>query len=222
MLTIVIPALNVEETIENVIVELSRSVDVGEIIVVDNLSSDNTASIATGSGARVVSCKKKGMGNAIIAGVLEANNNAILKIDGDIRNPTSEWVDMLVANYNLDIGFVSSTYSSDYDEFPVGTLVAGPLLKLLCPHWEKFPMPLAGTYLFNRDRFFSTELPGDWSFDLALHLNVLDSLGSLNQIYIGELNDRRKKISEYSGMAEDLMRYLLNRYGCYHAIQETN
>lgn len=222
MLSVVIPALNVEETIRNVIVELFRSTDVGEIIVVDNLSSDNTAGFAMKAGARVVSCRKKGMGNAIKAGVLAANSDAILKIDGDIRNPTSQWVDMLVANFDTDVGFVSSTYSSDYDEFPVGNLVARPLLKLLCPHWEKFPMPLAGTYMFSKDIYFSSELPGDWSFDLALHLKVLDSLGSLSQVHIGELNDRRKKISEYSGMAEDLMSYLLNRYGCHHAIREAN
>jgi glycosyltransferase involved in cell wall biosynthesis len=75
VLSVVIPALNVEETIKNVIAELSKSSAVNEIVVVDNLSSDKTFDLALESGARVILCEKKGMGNTIKMGIKNANNN---------------------------------------------------------------------------------------------------------------------------------------------------
>lgn len=213
LISIVIPALNVEETIGNVVRELLKSSFVDEVVVVDNDSTDKTAEYAEQSGANVVSCLQRGMGSAIKSGIRSAKNSIIIKIDGDIRNPSHLWPDKLAKEFYKTKKFVSSYYTSDYDEFPVGNLIAKPLIKILCPNNTDLQMPLAGTYLFDKEEVNWEGLTNDWSFDLALHLDTYDSNGPINQIYIGELNDRQKKIAEYSGMAEDLMRYLINRYG---------
>jgi len=58
MLTIIIPVLNEEKTITNVINFCKRNVLVNEIIVVDDKSEDNTVALATsGSNINCKCCK---------------------------------------------------------------------------------------------------------------------------------------------------------------------
>lgn len=218
MLSVVIPALNVENTIAGVVEEMLKSKIVTEVIVVDNGSEDRTSSVAVRSGAKLVTCPTRGMGSAIQTGLAVTKNSTVLKIDGDIRNPNLEWVQILSREFLKNGNFVSSYYSSDYDEFPVGNLVAKPLIKILAPQLVGLEMPLAGTYAFNKNVLDWKSLPSNWSFDLALHLDAYERFGDVQQVYIGELNDRKKKIVEYKGMAEELMGYLIARYADSNAI----
>jgi len=82
--SVVIPALNEEETIGNVVrAVLAESVD--EAIVVDNASRDETAARARSAGARVVAAPRRGYGRACRAGVAAvAPGCAIVAfLDGD-------------------------------------------------------------------------------------------------------------------------------------------
>jgi glycosyltransferase involved in cell wall biosynthesis len=82
-ISIVIPALNEEgivgKTVKSVPVEKLRKngLDV-EIVVVDNASTDNTASEAREAGARVVYGEKRGYGNAYLKGFAEAEGDLIV------------------------------------------------------------------------------------------------------------------------------------------------
>jgi len=81
----VIPAYNEERRIENVIKSAKRYVD--KIIVVDDGSKDETASIAKKSGAKVIRYKNnKGVGYATKIGLkvaLKEKPNILIFIDGD-------------------------------------------------------------------------------------------------------------------------------------------
>ena len=82
--SVIIPALNEEETIGNVVhAVLAESVD--EAIVVDNASCDETAARARSAGARVVAAPRRGYGRACRAGVAAvAPGCAIVAfLDGD-------------------------------------------------------------------------------------------------------------------------------------------
>jgi glycosyltransferase involved in cell wall biosynthesis len=80
----VIPTLNEAATIAGVVAELPREA-ISEIIVADSNSSDGTADIARGAGARVVSLSERGYGRACAAGAAAANADCgiILFLDGD-------------------------------------------------------------------------------------------------------------------------------------------
>lgn len=213
LVSIVIPCLNVESTINNIITEFYSFSLVQEIIVVDNNSTDKTGYISQKAGAKVFQCKEQGMGYAIKHGVNKSQSNLVMKIDGDIRNPSIAWIKALLLSLSNNHGFVSGYYSSDYDEFPVGNLVAKPLISIFIPFLKYIEMPLSGTYIFDKDKFNLKSLPNGWAFDLALLLDAHSKNGIVNQICIGQLNDRKKKISDYRDMAEELMRFILNRYG---------
>ena len=82
-IAVVIPALDEEAAIGVVVREVSRDL-VGEIIVVDNGSTDRTAEVARAAGATVIREPIRGYGAACLAGALAAQDADILVfLDGD-------------------------------------------------------------------------------------------------------------------------------------------
>lgn len=94
---VVIPAWNEEETIGQVVTTARGSVSVGEVVVVDNGSSDATGSVAARAGARVVEEPVQGKGEAMLRGVQATPAEVILFLDADLRGLRSEHIDALVS-----------------------------------------------------------------------------------------------------------------------------
>jgi glycosyltransferase involved in cell wall biosynthesis len=82
---VVIPALNEEEPVADVVRECLATKIPNEIVVVDNGSSDRTAERACEAGARVVSEPRPGYGRACAAGVRAVSPKCkiIVFLDGD-------------------------------------------------------------------------------------------------------------------------------------------
>ena len=85
MISVIIPALNEEEPIAAVVRDCLTTGLAGEVIVVDNGSSDRTAEFARGAGARVVSEPTPGYGRACATGVraLSPECDLVVFLDGD-------------------------------------------------------------------------------------------------------------------------------------------
>jgi glycosyltransferase involved in cell wall biosynthesis len=86
--SVVIPCLNEAQTIErcvsSALAVLEENSIPGEVIVVDNGSTDRSAELATGAGARVVEEPSRGYGNAYLAGFAAARGDAIVMADADL------------------------------------------------------------------------------------------------------------------------------------------
>ena len=86
-LSVVLPCLNEEETLEVCILKAQRSAEeVGiatEVIVADNGSTDRSIAIATRSGATVVSVSEPGYGAALRGGIAAATGEYIIMADAD-------------------------------------------------------------------------------------------------------------------------------------------
>ena len=76
-LSVIIPALNEEESLPVVLAELPWA-RLHQVIVVDNASQDRTAAVATAGGALVVYEPQRGYGSSCMAGVRAAHGADIL------------------------------------------------------------------------------------------------------------------------------------------------
>jgi glycosyltransferase involved in cell wall biosynthesis len=83
-LRVIIPCLDEELAIGQLVAALRHNLDASDrIIVVDNGSRDRTAEVALAAGAEVVSEPHRGYGRACLAGVRAARNGVAVFLDGD-------------------------------------------------------------------------------------------------------------------------------------------
>jgi glycosyltransferase involved in cell wall biosynthesis len=110
-ISVIIPCLNEEEAVGKVVDQafegIRRSGRSGEVIVVDNGSTDASAQVALERGAIVVSELRRGYGSAYLAGLEAAQGEFLVMGDADDTYPLDEltgFVDRLEAGDDLVIG----------------------------------------------------------------------------------------------------------------------
>jgi glycosyltransferase involved in cell wall biosynthesis len=110
-ITVVIPCLNEEEAVGKVVDQalegISRSARTGEVVVVDNGSTDRSAEVAAAHGARVVTERRRGYGSAYLTGIAAARGRYLVMGDADETYPLQElgpFVDRLEAGDDLVMG----------------------------------------------------------------------------------------------------------------------
>jgi len=153
-ITVVIPCLNEEEGIVEVLARLPSFVD--EVIVVDNDSTDRTAELAQQHGARVIHEKVRGYGRAYKTGLLEARGDIIVTLDGDHSYP----VDAI--SYLLEIFRRSRVRFLSASRFPLKNRSA-----MSFKHWvgnKLLSLALSLLYL----RWVRDSQSGMWVFERAI------------------------------------------------------
>ena len=109
--SVVLPCLNEEATVGAVVDEafagLRRAGVDGEVVVVDNGSTDRSAAIAKEHGARVVHEARRGYGSAYLAGLAAARGELLVLADADGTYPLDDlrpFLDPLREGTDLVIG----------------------------------------------------------------------------------------------------------------------
>lgn len=139
--SIVMPCLNERETVGTCVRKAINWLDTsgtqGEVVVVDNGSTDGSPELAERAGARVVSEARRGYGAALRRGFAEARGNWVVMGDCDdtydfsdvspLLAPLSEGFDMVIGNrFAGGIGRGAMTWSHRY----IGTPAISLLLKV--------------------------------------------------------------------------------------------
>ena len=110
-ISVVIPCLNEEDAVGSVVDQAWEGVEAsgrpGEVIVVDNASTDGSARIAAEHGATVVREERPGYGSAYLAGLAHARGEYVVMADADGTYPLRElapFVERLAGGDDLVVG----------------------------------------------------------------------------------------------------------------------
>ena len=106
-ITLVIPCLNEEEGLEQVLAKVPDFVD--DVVVVDNGSTDGTAAVGERWGARVIHENVRGYGRAYKTGLMHARGDIIITLDGDHSYPVDALSYLIEALLRSNVGFVSAS-----------------------------------------------------------------------------------------------------------------
>jgi glycosyltransferase involved in cell wall biosynthesis len=99
---VIIPCLNEEHTVGQVVFSFRAVLPAALIVVVDNRSTDRTAHLAREAGATVISESRRGKGHALVRGFQAARDaQQIVIVDGDDTYPPEDVLKLLAA---LDAG----------------------------------------------------------------------------------------------------------------------
>lgn len=104
-ISLILPCLNEAEGLKRLLPEIPSWVD--EIVVVDNNSTDASATIAHAAGARVVQEARPGYGHAHQAGLRAATGTILAAMDGDGQYPPAALADLIDPLLERRADFVS-------------------------------------------------------------------------------------------------------------------
>jgi glycosyltransferase involved in cell wall biosynthesis len=114
LISVVIPALNDAEMLANCLAALATQTrPANEIIVVDNGSADDTATVARAAGARVVDEPLRGIFPATAAGFDAARGEIIARLDAD-SVPYPDWLERVEATFEASPELSALTGPGDF------------------------------------------------------------------------------------------------------------
>ncbi len=162
-ITVVIPCLNEEEGIGQVLALIPSFVD--EVIVVDNDSTDGTADIAASMGARVIRENVRGYGRAYKTGLMHAQGDIIVTLDGDHSYPVDALSYLLEALLHSRVGFVSASRFPVQDRNSmsltsfVGNIALSLMMSILYFRWVRDSQ--SGMWIFFKESMEKMVLESD-------------------------------------------------------------
>lgn len=238
-ISVVLPALDEEETIQSVVESISPLVDglVDELIVLDSGSTDDTEIRAVAAGARVVSREqalpevpiRPGKGEALWRSLAATSGDIVVFVDSDLIDPHPMFVPWLVGPLLTGDGvhLVKSFYRRPLQVADVGgsagatgggrvtELVARPLLAALRPELGRILQPLGGEYAATRELLTSVPFAPGYGVEIGLLLDTFDRLGldAIAQVNLGVRAHRNRPLTELGAMSRQVIATLLARCG---------
>lgn len=210
MVTVIIPALNEEETIYSVIQLVKGSSLVSEIIVVDDKSLDRTLEIARSENVKVITSTCLGKGASMREGMLLSSNETLVFLDADIVNYPADIVERLTLPIlNGEADFVKSTFNRQAGR--VTELVAKPLLSILFPELSRFSQPLSGMIAGKKSVLSDVDFENDYGVDIGIMIDVFLSNVRIAEVNIGTLENRMQDLSQLGKMSREVSKSILKR-----------
>jgi glucosyl-3-phosphoglycerate synthase len=210
MVSVIIPALNEEKTIRQVINLVSRSPAVNEILVIDDKSFDNTIKQARLPKVRIYTSPLIGKGASMRDGMLLAKNEVIVYLDADIITYPENIAELLSRPILDDeADFVKSCF--DRQAGRVTELVAKPLLSLLFPEMSRFSQPLSGMIGAKKSWLKKIDFENDYGVDIGILLDMYSMGARIKEINIGYIENRMQSWEQLGKMSREVSRSILKR-----------
>ncbi|MFE5840661.1 glucosyl-3-phosphoglycerate synthase [Streptomyces niveus] len=240
--SVVLPALNEEATVGQIVSVIRRELMAGpaplvdELVVIDSGSTDRTAEVAAAAGARVVHRDDilprlpavPGKGEVLWRSLLVTSGDIVCFVDADLRDFSAEFVSGIVGPLltEPDVQFVKAMYDRPLGDAPgqggrVTELVARPLLNLHWPLLAGFVQPLGGEYAVRRSLLERLPFPVGYGVELGLLVDALHTVGldALGQVDVGVRRHRHQDGQALGRMAAAIYRTAQLRLSRGHLVR---
>jgi phosphoserine phosphatase SerB len=215
MLTVIIPALNEEKTIGQVVKYCFSEPGVTEVIVVDDKSEDNTRTIATQAGATVIISASRGKGISMKEGIDASTNEFLVFLDADIDPYPEKSIAKLAAPLlNNEADFVKGAFARNAGR--VTELVAKPLLAIIFPGLSHFSQPLSGMIAGKKTFFRKIEFFNDYGVDIGILIDMYLMKARVQEVNIGYIENKSKPWEALGKMSGEVSRAIITKARRYH------
>ncbi|HLH43437.1 MAG TPA: glycosyltransferase family 2 protein [Bryobacteraceae bacterium] len=177
-ITVIIPCLNEEQGVEQVLKRLPEFVD--EVIVVDNGSTDRTSEVARAFGAKVIREDVRGYGRSYKTGFASARGDVIVTLDGDHSYPPDAISYLLEAFFHLKADFLNTSRFPVQDRKAMsflnklGNLILSLAMSILYLRWVRDSQ--SGMWVFRRSILKGLKLTSDgMAFSEEIKIEALKS-----------------------------------------------
>ncbi|MCV7152256.1 glucosyl-3-phosphoglycerate synthase [Mycolicibacterium pyrenivorans] len=234
--SVVLPALNEEETVASVVETITPLLGglVDELIVLDSGSTDDTEIRALAAGARVISrevalpevAPQPGKGEVLWRSLAVATGDIVAFVDSDLLDPDPMFVPKLLGplltqdGVHLVKGFYRRPLKVSGSEDANGggrvtELVARPLLAALRPELSCLYQPLGGEYAGTRELLTAVPFAPGYGVEIGLLVDAYDRLGldGIAQVNLGVRTHRNRPLTELAAMSRQVIATLLSRCG---------
>ena len=197
-ITVIIPCLNEEQGIEQVLRRMPPFVD--QVIVVDNGSTDRTSEVAQSLGAEVIREPVRGYGRSYKKGFTRATGDLIITLDGDHSYPPDAISYLLEAFLHLEVDFLNASRFPVQDsramsfKHKFGNLMLSLAMTLLYFHWVRDSQ--SGMWVFRRSILKEMKLESDgMAFSEEIKIEAIRSsrirFGEISIMYSSRLGETK-------------------------------
>lgn len=224
-IAVCIPARNEALTIASVVATALAAFDQpasprGEVVVVDDGSTDTTAAVAQAAGANVVRCAPSGKAHAMRQAVAATTAGIVVFVDGDLASLEPSHIHTLSAPLLNDPcamlvkpAYRRALHGRAGEGGRVTELVARPLLQLFWPELAHLSQPLAGECAIRRTALNGIDLADDYAVELALLVDLYARFGAeaIIEVDLGDRIHRNRPLRELTSQARDIIAAALIR-----------
>jgi glucosyl-3-phosphoglycerate synthase len=227
-IAVVIPARNEQGTVGDVVGSIHDELGdfVDELVVMDSLSTDRTASVAANAGARVYSVAdvrpdlgiQGGKGEALWKSLFVTTADVIAFIDADLTEWGTHFITGVVGPllHDSSVLLCRGFYDRILDVGDGGTsleggrvteLVARPWLSIFRPELAYMVQPLAGEWAIRRWTMRELSVPVGYGVEMSTLLDVHDKYGiqAIAQVDLGRRAHCHQNVHDLGAMALEIL-----------------
>ncbi|MCF8610307.1 glucosyl-3-phosphoglycerate synthase [Gordonia sp. HY285] len=234
--SVVLPALNEEDTVAQVIASIAPLLGslVDELVVIDSGCTDRTAERAHAAGARVVTreeaipgiAPQPGKGEALWRSLAATTGDLVAFVDADLIDPDPMFVPKMLGpllaepSIHLVKGYYRRPLTTGATHEASGggrvtELLARPLLTALKPELGEVLQPLGGEYAGTRELLTSVRFAPGYGVEIGLLVDTYDRYGltGIGQVNLGVRQHRNRPLRDLAVMSRQIVATLLDRCG---------
>jgi glucosyl-3-phosphoglycerate synthase len=235
--SVVLPALNEQETVGAIVAAIRTSLVerhglVDELVVMDSGSTDGTYDVAVEAGAKVVRREEvlgeyeplPGKGEVLWRSLAATSGDILVFVDSDLHDFSPSFVTGLLGPLLTDdsVQLVKATYDRALtlgeSVLPAGggrvtELVARPVLNLHWPELAGFVQPLSGEYAARRGLLEQLPFPTGYGVEIGMLVDALRLVGlpGLAQVDLSRRKHRNQEIAKLGRMSSEILQVAYER-----------